>query len=55
MTSREELLSEVWCYNSIPATRTADVHIAWLRQKLKEKRFTVIQWNFAGWVALCGN
>ena len=33
--SREKLLSEVWGYNAIPATRTVDVHIAWLRQKLE--------------------
>jgi len=35
MTSREELLNEVWGYNAMPATRTVDVHIAWLRQKLE--------------------
>jgi len=33
--SREELLSEVWGYNSTPSTRTVDVHVAWLRQKLE--------------------
>ncbi|MBN1904104.1 MAG: response regulator transcription factor [Deltaproteobacteria bacterium] len=33
--SREELLSDVWDYNSAPTTRTVDVHIAWLRQKLE--------------------
>lgn len=33
--SREELLKQVWGYNAIPATRTVDVHIAWLRQKLE--------------------
>lgn len=35
LVSREELLNEVWGYNAIPATRTVDVHIAWLRQKLE--------------------
>ena len=28
--SREELLNEVWGYNSMPSTRTVDVHVAWL-------------------------
>lgn len=32
--SRDELLDRVWGYDSIPSTRTVDVHIAWLRQKL---------------------
>ncbi|HZH91198.1 MAG TPA: response regulator transcription factor [Pyrinomonadaceae bacterium] len=33
--SRDELLDEVWGYNAMPSTRTVDVHIAWLRQKLE--------------------
>ncbi|MDR3675646.1 MAG: response regulator transcription factor [Acidobacteriota bacterium] len=33
--SREELLKEVWGYTSAPSTRTVDVHVAWLRQKLE--------------------
>jgi two-component system alkaline phosphatase synthesis response regulator PhoP len=33
--SREELLKDVWGYNSAPSTRTVDVHVAWLRQKLE--------------------
>jgi two-component system, OmpR family, alkaline phosphatase synthesis response regulator PhoP len=33
--SREELLREVWGYSSSPSTRTVDVHVAWLRQKLE--------------------
>jgi two-component system alkaline phosphatase synthesis response regulator PhoP len=33
--SRDELLNEVWGYNSMPSTRTVDVHVAWLRQKLE--------------------
>jgi two-component system alkaline phosphatase synthesis response regulator PhoP len=32
---REELLNEVWGYNSMPSTRTVDVHVAWLRQKIE--------------------
>ena len=34
--SREELLNEVWGYNSMPSTRTVDVHVAWLRQKIED-------------------
>jgi two-component system alkaline phosphatase synthesis response regulator PhoP len=33
--SREELLREVWGYEIRPSTRTVDVHVAWLRQKLE--------------------
>ncbi len=33
--SREELLHQVWGYQSTPSTRTVDVHVAWLRQKLE--------------------
>ncbi|HEX8197013.1 MAG TPA: response regulator transcription factor [Pyrinomonadaceae bacterium] len=35
MLSRDELLDEVWGYDATPTTRTVDVHIAWLRQKLE--------------------
>ena len=34
--SREQLLTEVWGYASTPSTRTVDVHMAWLRQKLED-------------------
>jgi DNA-binding response OmpR family regulator len=33
---RDELLNEVWGYNAMPSTRTVDVHVAWLRQKLED-------------------
>lgn len=33
--SRDELLNEVWGYNAMPSTRTVDVHVAWLRQKIE--------------------
>lgn len=33
--SRDELLDEVWDYDTLPATRSVDVHVAWLRQKLE--------------------
>jgi len=32
---RDELLNEVWGYHSMPSTRTVDVHVAWLRQKIE--------------------
>lgn len=31
---RNQLLDAVWGYDATPTTRTVDVHIAWLRQKL---------------------
>ncbi len=34
--SREELLREVWGYGVHTPSRTVDVHVAWLRQKLEE-------------------
>jgi two-component system alkaline phosphatase synthesis response regulator PhoP len=33
--SRDELLNEVWGYHSMPSTRTVDVHVAWVRQKIE--------------------
>lgn len=35
VVSRDELLDEVWGYNSYPTTRTVDNHIARLRQKVE--------------------
>jgi two-component system alkaline phosphatase synthesis response regulator PhoP len=32
---REKLLQEVWGYETLPLTRTVDVHVTWLRQKLE--------------------
>ena len=34
--SRDSLLDAVWGYDAMPTTRTVDVHVAWLRQKLEE-------------------
>ena len=34
--SRDELLDRVWGYDATPTTRTVDVHVASLRQKLEE-------------------
>ena len=34
--SREKMLQEVWGYSSTPYTRTVDVHVAWLRQKIED-------------------
>lgn len=35
---RDELLDAVWGYDTVPYTRTVDVHVAWLRQKLNDSR-----------------
>jgi DNA-binding response OmpR family regulator len=35
--SRDLLLAEAWGYDAETTTRTVDVHVAWLRQKLGEK------------------
>ncbi len=34
--TRDQLLDAVWGYNSFPASRTVDMHIAKLRQKIEE-------------------
>jgi two-component system alkaline phosphatase synthesis response regulator PhoP len=34
--TRDELLNEVWGYHAMPSTRTVDVHVAWLRQKIEQ-------------------
>jgi two-component system, OmpR family, alkaline phosphatase synthesis response regulator PhoP len=54
--SREQLLRDVWGYEPALTTRTVDVHVGWLRQKLeadvKHPRFIVtlqgIGYKFAG-------
>jgi DNA-binding response OmpR family regulator len=40
--SREELLKEVWGYQSSPTTRTVDTHILQLRQKLAAELFETV-------------
>ena len=34
--SRDQLLSDVWGYQNSVSTRTVDVHMVWLRQKLED-------------------
>lgn len=34
--TRDQMLNEVWGYDAMPSTRTVDVHVAGLRQKLEE-------------------
>lgn len=36
LLSRDELLDKVWGYDAMPSTRTVDVHVASLRQKLEK-------------------
>ena len=40
VVSRDDLLNEVWGYESYPNTRTVDVHIALLRSKLEDNPST---------------
>lgn len=35
LLSRDQLLDAVWGYQTMPETRTVDVHVGWLRQKLE--------------------
>jgi two-component system alkaline phosphatase synthesis response regulator PhoP len=32
---RDRLLNEVWGYDSLPNTRTVDVHVGWLRRQIE--------------------
>ena len=34
--TREQLLKNVWGHGEAPSSRTVDVHVAWLRQKLED-------------------
>jgi len=43
--SRDELLNEVWGYNSYPTTRTVDNHILKLRQKLEKEPMNPIHFR----------
>lgn len=36
VVSREELLKRIWEYQPGVSSRTIDVHVAWLRQKLED-------------------
>ncbi len=36
VVSREDVLRDVWSYSSEVSSRTIDVHIAWLRQKIED-------------------
>lgn len=36
VATREELLREIWEYSADVSSRTVDVHVAWLRQKLEK-------------------
>ncbi len=35
--SREQLLDQVWGYDFVGGTRTVDVHVNWLRQKIEDE------------------
>lgn len=38
VVTREEILRDVWRYTSDISSRTVDVHVAWLRQKLERNK-----------------
>jgi DNA-binding response OmpR family regulator len=35
--TREQLLDQVWGYDFVGDTRTVDVHVRWLRQKIEDE------------------
>ncbi len=37
VVSRDEILNQVWGYDSTPSSRTVDVHVAWLRQRIENE------------------
>ena len=34
--TRDRLLMSVWCYDRVIDSRTVDVHVRWLRQKIED-------------------
>lgn len=36
LVTRDQLLRDVWGYDALPSTRTVDVHMTWLRQKVED-------------------
>ena len=38
VVSRDEILRDVWGFHHAPRTRTVDVHVTWLRQKIEPER-----------------
>ena len=51
--SRERLLSEVWGYDFYGETRTVDVHIAHLREKLKGSTADIETYRGSGYKLVC--
>jgi two-component system OmpR family response regulator len=35
LLSRDQLLDKVWGFDAMPTTRTVDVHVSWLRQRIE--------------------
>lgn len=38
VVTRDQILREVWGFQRVPRTRTVDVHVTWLRQKIEPDR-----------------
>ena len=52
--SREQLLNEIWGYNSDSLDRTVDTHISWLKKKAKSKDFEITTvWGLGYKAVLC--
>ena len=37
MFTRDQLLNQIWGYDFVVDSRTVDVHMRWLRQKIEEE------------------
>lgn len=49
--SREQLMDDIWGYNSESADRTVDTHIKWLRDKAESEDFKIITVRGLGYKA----
>ncbi|MGN1235539.1 MAG: response regulator transcription factor [Christensenellaceae bacterium] len=50
--SREQLMDDVWGYDSDSADRTVDTHIKWLRDKVRSEDFTIATVRGLGYKAV---
>ncbi|MGN0771655.1 MAG: response regulator transcription factor [Christensenellales bacterium] len=50
--SREQLMDEIWGYESESADRTVDTHIKWLRDKTENEDFQIITMRGLGYKAV---
>lgn len=50
--SREQLMDEIWGYDSESADRTVDTHIKWLRDKVENEDFRIVTVRGLGYKAV---